>query len=497
LYATRFDNNPYFRNRRLLDWIGYGMGFWSTLQHRDGSFDEAYPFERSLAATAFTSFYIAEALEFVGKDLPQGILARLQQTMTRSGKWLIKNDETHGLLSNHLSAAAAALYHVYRLTGDDTFKRRSLYFLEKITARQSREGWYEEYGGADPGYQTHGSFYLTRYLQLSQNEELAHSLSRSMTFLAHFVHPDGSLGGEYGSRNTQTYYPAAFEMFAIHHSAAAWIAEAMRPSVLSGAAAGLRSVDAYNYFPFLNNLVFAHLACANENGVTASPQEPSSQPGLVCFPEAGIVRVRRERYDAYVGTAKGGVIKVFDRRLRKLVYSDCGYIGRLHGGQLFSSQYQERSRLIKVEPDRVEVDGVFYEISRPTMKPFTFVLFRMFTLSFGRLGPLGRWLKSRLVKVLIYRKRALNIRFKRTVEFSKLSVSVCDNISGPDGERVENLRWGEVFTTIHMGSSRYFVNNELEEPLIRHREMPHDVDVEQLSSGVELGRVVTFHQENA
>jgi len=259
LYATKLNDSPYFGNPRLLEWIGAGLRFWSEIQHRDGSFDEAYPFERSLAATAFTSFYVGEALDFLGSELPKGILESVHHAMARAGQWLTKNDETHGFLSNHLAAAAAALYHVYRITDDDKLERRSRYFLERIMERQSREGWYEEYGGADPGYQTHGSFYLARYWEMSKDEDVRESLARSMTFLAYFVHPDGSLGGEYASRNTQTYYPAAFEIFAMRHPAAAWIADKMRPSVLSGAAAGLRSVDAYNYFPFLNNVVFAYI----------------------------------------------------------------------------------------------------------------------------------------------------------------------------------------------------------------------------------------------
>ncbi len=44
------------------------------------------------------------------------------------------------------------------------------------------EGWYDEYGVAHPGYQSHGSFYLVRLWQLSGDDELAASLGpRSMT----------------------------------------------------------------------------------------------------------------------------------------------------------------------------------------------------------------------------------------------------------------------------------------------------------------------------
>lgn len=496
LYATDFDNNAYFRSSRLLEWIGYGLRFWSSLQHRDGSFDEAYPFERSLAATAFTSFYVGEALAFAGNDLPDEIKTTVRETMFRSGQWLSKNDESHGFLSNHLAAASAALLHIARITGERAFEHRSQYFLGKILEHQSPEGWYDEYGGADPGYQTHGSFYLVRHWQLSQNEDLAESLGRSMSFLAHFVHPDGSLGGEYASRNTQTYYPAAFEMFATRHSAGAWIAEKMRPSIWSGAAAGLRSIDAYNYFPFLNNLVFAYRACADGHNGLPKPEEPATESALSWFPEAGIVRLRRSRYDAYVGTAKGGVVKVFDRSRRQLVYSDCGYIGRLHGGKIFSTQHQGDRPCVNVTADRIELDSSFYEVSRPTMNPPKFLVFRLFTMSIGRVSTLGRWLKRHLVKALIYRKRPLNIRFRRTIDFGETSMSISDQIAGPDGDRVSDLFWGERFTTIHMGSARYFINNELLLPYLNGSHQ-HKIDPRLISSGVQLRRVVTFMPESS
>src|SRR5262249_56354681 len=125
-----------------------------------------------------------------------------------------------------------------------------------------------------------------------------------------------------------------------------------------------------------------------------------SQSEFVWSPKAGLARVRRDGFDAHVGMAKGGVIKVFDRARRKLVYSDCGYIGRLNNGRLISTQYQDHARKVSVEADRIEVEGVFLEVSRPTLPPLTFAPFRSFTLSLGRLTGLGRWLTRRLVKGL-------------------------------------------------------------------------------------------------
>jgi len=283
-----------------------------------------------------------------------------------------------------------------------------------------------------------------------------------MVWLAHFVHPDGSLGGEYASRNTQTYYPAAFEMLALRLPAAAWISERMRSSVVNGAAVGLSNIDIYNHFPILNNLVFAYLALDQRGGAIAPTEEPGETLELAWYPKAGIARVRRERYDAYVGTAKGGVIKVFDRIQKAMVYSDCGYVGLLEDGRTISSQYQDSQRSIDVADSRIEVSGVFFEVSRPDMNPMRFLGFRIFSLTFGRFAFLGQWLKRYLVKLLIYRKVAIDIRIKRVIEFENHGVRVRDSLVGQDGTRLKSLRWSDRFTTIHMGSSRYFVMNELQ-----------------------------------
>jgi hypothetical protein len=460
LYATPLDGSPYHRNPRLLEWIDLALRFWAGIQHRDGSFDEAYPFERSLAATAFTPFYVGEALEMVGGDLPGSTLAAMKATMARAGDWLTRNDETHGFLSNHLAAAAGALFHIARQTGEPAFERRAWYFLDRILQRQSAEGWYDEYGGADPGYQTHGSFYLARCWQFSQDERLSESLARAAHFLAHFVHPDRSLGGEYASRNTQTYYPAAYEMLAHRDRASAWIASVMHAGVQNRTAASLASVDVFNYFPFLNNFVFAHRAAAADPG-PATAEDPTPASGLTWFPDAGLARMRTAAYDAYVGTAKGAVLKVFDRRNGALAYSDCGYLGRLEGGGSVSSQYQDAGRPTRVTASRIEVEGDLVEFSRPTMTPIRFVAFRVFTLTAGRLPGLARWLKAKLVKTLIYRRRPIGIHFTRRIDFGEAEVQVRDRLSGPDGARLLELKRESRFTTIHMGSSRYFISNEL------------------------------------
>jgi hypothetical protein len=120
------------------------------------------------------------------------------------------------------------------------------------------------------------------------------------------------------------------------------------------------------------------------------------------------------------------------------------------------------------------------------MTPIMFVAFRIFTLTLGRLSGLGRWLKARLVKTLIYRRKSVPVRFKRRIEFGERRVSVYDALAGPGGADMTELRRESVFTTIHMGSSRYFIANELTDM------RPADaIDPRAVVAGVTLARDIT------
>ena len=99
-----------------------GFRYWCRLQHPDGSFDEAYPFERSLAATSFTSFYVAEALKLAGSGLSETTDAAVRVALERAGTGCAGTTRAMGFF-NHLAAAAAALQHVALLTGNASSRR--------------------------------------------------------------------------------------------------------------------------------------------------------------------------------------------------------------------------------------------------------------------------------------------------------------------------------------------------------------------------------------
>src|SRR5690606_38816730 len=131
----------------------------------------------------------------------------------RRGDHLGAKNET-GQLTNHQAFAALALENVHILTGEERFRRYANDRTALTLSWQHEEGWFQEYEGADPGYHTCTIDFLGKLWQKNGKDELLAPLMKAAKFAEHFLHPDGSYAGEYGSRNTYHFYPHGFELLA-------------------------------------------------------------------------------------------------------------------------------------------------------------------------------------------------------------------------------------------------------------------------------------------
>ena len=93
--------------------------------------------------------------------------------------------------------------------------------------------------------------------------------------------------------------------------------------------------------------------------------------------------------------------------------------------------------------------------------------------------------------MLIYRKKRFPASWKRSIEWTDDSVVVKDSLRG-DPSALRRLIWSPVFTTIHMGSSRYFLPNEALELDVQGGSDPVEIDLNSLEKGIELERSVRF-----
>lgn len=451
--SSKFADPKWQGNAILGNLLNAGFSFWGRIQYRDGSFDEAYPFERSLAATAFTLFYATEAIALSEDALSDK--SGVFRIVRNSADWLCSNDETHGVLSNHLASAAAALWNAYELFGAQRYRDRSDHFLKRILDAQSEEGWYEEYGGADIGYQTHCSFYLARLWQRSGNPALLESLKRANRFLSHFVHPDGSVGGEYASRGTKFFFPAAYEMLHDECEDARAIAVFQREMIADRRGVGLWQMDEYNVYPMLNNYLFAEdaMRSSKEDPTYTGARLPWRSEQSVVFEHAGIaVRSTNDHY-VVIGLGVGGVIRIWNKKEGTLRFQQAGYLKRVGKDWLTT---RAPSRWTKLD-DGWMITNSPVKVNQRVFSPFMFICFRLFNVTIGRFPALGRWLKRLLVRVLVSKRTTAGGEFSRQITWrDDGSLAIVDN--GPGFLR------GSIpldrFLPFHMGSSRYIDQQE-------------------------------------
>ncbi len=265
-----------------------------------------------------------------------------------------------------------------------------------------------------------------------------------------FVHPDGTVGGEYASRGTKFAYPAAFEMLADRVPSAAAIAAHQRGRLAAGRGVGAREMDAWNQFPLLNNLLFAADTASDLSGGPELPWREDGATGL--FPEAGLLSARRGRHIFACGLQMGGAVKVWSGE-GALVYEDCGY-AVMDGASWFVSQGEGEGR-IEARPDgglTLTARTCFRGIPATRFDPWRFVAFRLFTTTFGRAPGISRWLKNLLVKVLIRNKPAHLARLDRRIEIkSDGALCMTDAVTGIGAPPTPLPR----HVPFHMGSSRY------------------------------------------
>jgi hypothetical protein len=449
VYLRRFPGGEqYHQQPRLVELVVAGIGFAARSAHADGSCDDYYPFERALGATAFSLYALTESCLLLGLEQPE-VLAFLE----RRGEWLLAHDEA-GRLANHQALAALALYNLAILTGDRRFAAGAVARIDRVLGWQSDEGWFWEYEGADPGYQTATIDFLAKYLLKSGDSRVLEPLRLAVQFCGYFIHPDGSYGGGYGSRNTFHVFPAGFEILASRIPEAAVIAS----RYLEGIGAGRRAYgdDDRIFFHWTWDYLQAFLHYQR-----TVPVRPRLANRTRHFPKAGLyVRDDGDRY-AVLALTKGGVLSVFQHGHR--LYSDHGLIGQLDDGRTVVTQLIG-SYQVHFGVDEVSIQGAFGFVSRWRPSPWRLLMFRLALLTAGRFA--SNLLRRLLQRLLIVGKRPAPLEFRRTVRFGA-AVTLIDEVWYPAQgrrrrSRLRTLFAGSDHTAIYIATSQAFQASSLQ-----------------------------------
>ena len=369
----------------------------SRLVRTNGSLEEAFPNEGSYCVTALVAFDLLCAYDLLANDTTVKLKNKWQSCISPLIRYLINADETHALISNHLATALAALNRWHLLTGDVNAEKKSYQILQRILTHQSPEGWFCEYGGADPGYQSLCTYYLADVYLNRPDLGLLEPLRRSIQFLQYFVHPDGSFGGIYGSRNTRFYYPAGFLALSNDIPEAFVISKFMESSIRTNCTITLSAMDEPNLIPMFNAYAWA-ASQFHKQKVETGPNLPPckcSSSFQICFEDAGIFVDRGTDYYTIIGFHKGGVVYHFPDDNDSLI--DVGVVVKDPTGRLGSTQGYSRHNMLRRFNGEIHINANITAMPKQLPAPIQFLLIRILSLSIFRFSSVRELLKRCLV----------------------------------------------------------------------------------------------------
>jgi hypothetical protein len=445
-YDTRVDNNPFYQRSAVRDWVHAGITFAARSSHRDGSCDDYFPFERAGGAAAFSLLSCVESYRMLGLDNQQAL-----RFFELRGDWLAAQHET-GRLSNHQALIALALEVTSNVLGTNKWVAAINERLQRVLSWQHDEGWFEEYGGYDPGYDTLTIWALARLNEINPTPRLKQAIERAVNLSLQVIHPDGSYGGEYGSRNTYNFFPDAFEIVG------RWMPEALAVNDLFLRSAENRTLPCYSDDHIIGHHCWNYLL-AFRNFIEPRPTTSPARVGRLWLERAGFLIDRRETTELYLGLNKAGTLKLF--RDGALVASDTQVSIRVGAGSAAKTAVAHLldSYRCDIGDETISIEGSMGWAKQELMTSWKLILLRVSMLTFGRFFPNA--IRSFLQARLISGKSLAPFAFKRTLTFREGKWVVTDEVSSDDWSRVTEVGIGCDQTSIYVVMSRTFQEGQL------------------------------------
>lgn len=441
-WALPHPANPFSGEAAVRDWVVAGLRYMRSSSHADGSCDDYYPHERAVGATAFALLAGLEAYDLLGLEDDE-LLAFFE----RRAAWLAGRRES-GRLSNHEALVVTCLVRLAAVTGRDRWRGDVDARLERLLSWQTPEGWFWEYEGCDPGYLTLTISLLARLDMLLPEAGLREPLRRAIAFASEFIHPDGSYGGEYGSRNTLNFFPHGFEL------AGSWMpgATAVNDLYLQGVADG--RAPCFEDDHIIGHHLWNYLL-AWRDAVPARNGLLERGDGTRHFPLAGLLVDRRAGAELYLALNKGGVFKCF--RDGRLAAADTQISIETSDGVAVGHLVDDY--LIELGEDTITISGRLGWAKASLMTPMKLLILRLVMLTVGRL--FSDAVRRLLQHLLITGKRPAPFSFRRHLDWRDGAWEVEDRVEAADWSRVRSARIDGHQTSIHVVMSRVFQAGQL------------------------------------
>ncbi len=445
-YSLPAPGNGYFQQPAIKEWAEAGLVYAARSAHPDGSCDDYFPFEKAAGAAAFSLLAGLESYTLLKLQNQE-----LLDFFAKRADWLADHHES-GRLTNHQALIVLCLEKAGRLFASNRWDKLKAKRLKRVIEWQNEEGWFQEYEGCDPGYHTLTIGLLAQIYELTPSPELKTALEKAIRFVAHFVHPDGSFGGEYTSRNTYNYFPHGFEI------AGQWLPEALaiNDRFAAGLANGLGSCYADDHI--IGHHTWSYLL-TYQHWTPERPAVIDAPQGRTHFKNAGLVIDRRDTSVLYLALTKGGVFKLFTNG--KLVQSDTQFSAQVDVGKIRNAVGHLVSKnKVELTDDAITISGKLGWAKTKQMTTFNLVVLRGLMFTVGRFFP--DLIRKLLQRLLITGKKPAPLAFQRTLAWRLGQLHVTDELTAESWDKVKAVGIGAAQTSIYVVMSRTFQPGQMQ-----------------------------------
>lgn len=445
-YTTDIPDNPFYQQEVIRDWAIAGILYAAHSAHIDGSCDDYFPFERAGGAAAFSLLACIDTYVLLGlKD--EEILSFFIQR----ADWLAHHHES-GQLTNHQALIVLCLDLLADILQTHRWERVRSQRLERVLSWQNPEGWFQEYEGCDPGYHTLTISCLARIDARQPDPRVQEALVKAVELAAHLIHPDGSYGGEYGSRNTYNFFPHGFELVGKWLPAALSINDQFLQGLKNGLAPCYADDHIIGHHTW--NYLLAWRDFVPERPAVVRPSES------LWLKQAGILIDRRDQTELYIALNKGGVFKLF--RDGQLIVSDTQFSLQVadSGTVKNAVAHLVDAYDATVTDDEIVIQGQLGWAKQKQMTPLNLLILRVVMVSFGRFFP--NLIRKLLQKMLITGKQPAPFQFRRCLRWRSGQWHITDELHADSWKPVQSVGIGCDQTSIYVVMSRTFQRGQLQ-----------------------------------
>ncbi|MBF0108292.1 MAG: hypothetical protein HQL76_03855 [Magnetococcales bacterium] len=221
LYVREYPGSPWRGDPQLLATVAAQLGFWCANQYGDGSMDEWYKGERAFAAAAFSCHAVARTLAEVGGVLPPELVRHAREKLAATAHWLKGRQDL--FKTNHQAVGVAALAWAGHVLDDAALTANARDKLQSILRTQTTEGWFPEVGHMDVGYTFLTVEFVAMAMDLWNDWSAIAPFVRAFEFACQWVHPDLTIGEEYGVCHNPYLSRIAVILLSPYSRQAAWL----------------------------------------------------------------------------------------------------------------------------------------------------------------------------------------------------------------------------------------------------------------------------------